>query len=610
MKFLNFKFQILRVFVFVLFIFGFIWNNNVFAADFRADYQVEYDLSNFKDTLTSRVKFNIKITNLKSDVYVNKFAISFPKSFTISNLASSDDRSAIEPKIISDEYNTKVEMEFSNPNIGKDSVNNFYLNFDQSNLFQLNGSVWEVVLPVIENREGGDYQVIVSLPLETDKKISISKPKPNQIDGNKIIWSNPKEKTIYAVFGEIQTYKAELTYHLRNTEVYPISTEISFPPDTLYQKIFIESISTLPDSAYRDEDGNFLAKYLLKPLETKTIIFNSYIQIFSSPREEMKKIIRHDIESQKKYLLTSQKYWTINSLEKIDGVGKEIKEIYDFVERSLEYNYNKINSDNLRLGAQGVLNRPTQAVCMEFTDLFIGISREKGIMAREIQGYGVSFDPRLQPLSLASDVLHAWPEYYDEKTGLWIPVDPTWENTSGIDYFSSFDLNHIVFAIHGKKSDYPLPAGMYKIDDSKDISIKATIESPKEKKSIDIKNLKLEKRIFENNVNYGKFQIQNTGNVYLFDIPIYIYGKNIKVNKDRFEIETLAPYESKEIVFEYQGKKNNQESKISVEVFDQVMIDEAVNIITPYYFMILILGGGVVLILVLFKVFRRSKRKK
>ena len=88
---------------------------------------------------------------------------------------------------------------------------------------------------------------------------------------------------------------------------------------------------------------------------------------------------------------------------------------------------------------------------MEFTDLFIAIAREKGIYSREIQGYGFSLDQKLQPLSLSSDILHAWPEYYDTKTESWIAVDPTWENTSGINYFSSFDLNHIVFVIHGKK---------------------------------------------------------------------------------------------------------------------------------------------------------------
>ncbi|PIP14879.1 hypothetical protein COX47_02840, partial [Candidatus Roizmanbacteria bacterium CG23_combo_of_CG06-09_8_20_14_all_35_49] len=80
--------------------------------------------------------------------------------------------------------------------------------------------------------------------------------------------------------------------------------------------------------------------------------------------------------------------------------------------------------------------------------------------------------------------LHAWPEYYDSKSELWKPIDPTWENTSGIDYLSSFDLNHIVFVIHGKKPDYPLPAGMYKIDNSQDISIKPAASYPEEKKEV------------------------------------------------------------------------------------------------------------------------------
>ena len=72
---------------------------------------------------------------------------------------------------------------------------------------------------------------------------------------------------------------------------------------------------------------------------------------------------------------------------------------------------------------------------MEFTDLFIAIAREKGIYSREIQGYGFLWIQKLQPLSLSSDILHAWPEYFDLKTENWVAVDPTWENTSGIDYF-------------------------------------------------------------------------------------------------------------------------------------------------------------------------------
>ncbi len=56
------------------------------------------------------------------------------------------------------------------------------------------------------------------------------------------------------------------------------------------------------------------------------------------------------------------------------------------------------------------------------------------------------------PLSLIADVLHAWPEYYDQQQNVWVAIDPTWaDTTGGIDYFSKLDLRHLTFAIQGQE---------------------------------------------------------------------------------------------------------------------------------------------------------------
>ncbi|PIP63550.1 hypothetical protein COW97_01880, partial [Candidatus Roizmanbacteria bacterium CG22_combo_CG10-13_8_21_14_all_34_12] len=350
----------------------------VLAVDFKTDYQVEYNLSQSQNNLNSQVNFKIKIVNLKTEVFVSKFAISFPNTFSINNLKTSDDNGYITPKIVTDEEKTKIELEFSNPAIGKDSVNTFFLNFDQANLFKVNGKVWEVVLPVIENTQNESYTVTVNLPETTNKKISISKPKPNLVTGNKIIWNNPKTKTIYAVFGDSQIYQTELTYHLKNDQIYPVSTEIAFPPETANQKFFLQSINPPPESVRLDEDGNYLGKYFFKPLETKTIIYKSLIEVYSRARDEVTPYFRTAINQQKNYLLTAKKYWQIGQIDKIKNITQP-EEIYNFVTNTLKYDYNKINSQNKRLGADVVLANTNQAVCMEFTDLFIAIAREKGI---------------------------------------------------------------------------------------------------------------------------------------------------------------------------------------------------------------------------------------
>ncbi|PJA55285.1 hypothetical protein CO165_04415 [Candidatus Roizmanbacteria bacterium CG_4_9_14_3_um_filter_33_18] len=577
----------------------------VLAVDFKTDYQVEYNLSQSQNNLNSQVNFKIKIVNLKTEVFVSKFAISFPNTFSINNLKTSDDNGYITPKIVTDEEKTKIELEFSNPAIGKDSVNTFFLNFDQANLFKVNGKVWEVVLPVIENTQNESYTVTVNLPETTNKKISISKPKPDLVTGNKIIWNNPKTKTIYAVFGDSQIYQTELTYHLKNDQIYPVSTEIAFPPETANQKFFLQSINPPPESVRLDEDGNYLGKYFFKPLETKTIIYKSLIEVYSRARDEVTPYFRTAINQQKNYLLTAKKYWQIGQIDKIKNITQP-EEIYNFVTNTLKYDYNKINSQNKRLGADVVLANTNQAVCMEFTDLFIAIAREKGIYSREIQGYGFSLDPKLQPISLSSDILHAWPEYYDIKTESWIAVDPTWENTSGIDYLTSFDLNHIAFVIHGKNPEYPMPAGMYKIENSRDVLIKPVVNQPVEKKEIVIEGIDFPTTISDKKSYQGKFVIKNNGNSYLWQIPVILKANNIVIEKEKFVIPVLVPFEKKTITFDYLAKDKNKkiQGELIINVLQKELLRQKITVIPFIYTLIINIFFFLLGLSILFLVYR------
>ncbi|MFA5770347.1 MAG: transglutaminase domain-containing protein [Patescibacteria group bacterium] len=583
----------------------------VLASDFKTDYQVEYNLSQSQENLNSQVNFKIKIVNLKTEVYVSKFAISFPNTFSINNLKASDDNGLITPKITTEGEKTKIELEFSNPAIGKDSVNTFFLNFDQANLFKVNGKVWEVVLPVIENTQNESYTVSVNLPEATNKKISIAKPNPDSVSGNKIIWNNPKTKTIYAVFGDSQAYQTELTYHLKNDQIYPVYTEIAFPPETSYQKIFLQLINPPPESVRIDEDGNYLGKYFLKPLETKIIVYKSLIEVYSKSRDDAALYFRTAINQQKNYLLTAKKYWQINKVDLIKNINNP-KEIYDFVTSNLKYNYNKINSQNKRLGADIVLSNPDEAVCLEFTDLFVGIAREKGIYSREVEGYGFSLDPKLQPISLSSDILHAWPEYFDSKTENWISIDPTWENTSGINYFSSFDLNHIVFVIHGKTPDYPLAAGMYKLENSRDILIKPVTDQPMERKKIVIEVIDFPTTISDDKSYQGKFIVKNDGGSYLWQIPVNMEAKNIVIKKEKFIIPVLAPFEKKAITFDYSVKDKNKkiQGELNINIFEKQLLNQKITVIPSIYTLAIKIFAVLLGLSVLFLIFRLITKTK
>ncbi len=605
----SFKTKINDIFRFLYLIFslffGFLFFavNNVKASDFITDYQIEYFLTENKQSLLSHVNFQISITNQRSDLYIAKFSITYPKTFVIHNIKATDDKGEVVTQVVDEETKTKIIMDFNSPVIGKGSVNNLYLNFDQENLFKINGNIWEVILPTIDKKERGNYKIIVNLPDNQDKKISLAKPKPNQIIGRKIIWENPQTKTIYAVFGDRQFYQTELVYNLKNPKIIPVRTEIAFPPDTLYQKVYIESINPFPEKTFIDEDGNFMGEYVLAPREVKKVVFNGLIEVLAQPRLDVLPVIQNQFINQKKYLLSSQKYWNIDDIDNLEQIKslKSIHDIYSYTVGNLKYNYEKVIKKNERLGALKVLRNPNEAVCTEFTDLFIALAREKGIWAREIQGYGFSSDPNLRPLSLISDTLHAWPEYYDENKKIWIPVDPTWENTSGIDYFSSFDLNHIAFVIHGKKSDYPLPAGMYKIEDSKDIEIKATYTKPAEKNNLKINISKLPKQLTEQEELKGKIFIQNQGNTYLWQIPIKLSGQKLTVSPSKIIVSVLVPGQKKEFDFTLKADKTNKitNSLLVVSVANKKNYRHSFKIY-PYYYQlgIKITIGTLVLVLI------------
>lgn len=559
-------------------LFYFIFINKVFANDFITDYQVIYNLSNFKNTLSTEVNLKIKITNLKSDLYVDKFTINFPSNNSIEDLEILDDNGKIVPSIYNLDDYKRVEMIFNDPKIGKGTVNNLFLKYQQKNLFKINGNIWEVFLPIIENNNG-NYQVYVILPQDENKKISISKPKPTLISGNQIYWENPKSKVIYAVFGDSQIYDVSLIYHLENNQIRPFFTEIAFPPDSLYQKIYINNINPQPIDVYQDDDGNLLGKYFLNPKEKKTILFQGYVEVFSQWRDEFKNANQEKINHQKNYLLNTDYNWQIKSKEKIDNLNT-VFDIYRFVVDNLKYDYSKIDKPTKRLSAEKVINNPDKAICIDFTDLFVGIAREKGILAREIQGYGFSFDPKIQPISLNSDILHSWPEYYDEKNKLWMQVDPTWENTSKIDYFNSFDLNHIIFAIHGKKSDYPIPAGMYKTDYTQDISIKPITTILKNNKKLEIISIDLPKTISASKKYQGKITIINKSNIYLYNEKINV-KTDLVIDKKEFNIISLAPFEKKTFNFNfYLPDKNKIDKTVNIQVFylDNLVVDKKINI--------------------------------
>lgn len=583
------------------------------AQQFRDDYEVIYTVNQSGNRIDTNVDFTVRVTNLVSDVVVKKFSLLFPKSFAISNLKASDDSGAVGPQLNGDQENTQIELEFKNPKSGSGTTNTFHLNFEQANLFKVSGNVWEVILPTIQGSRSGDYKIEIHLPQDANRKISIAKPKPDLIQNNTIYWNNPQTKTVYAVFGDTQLYDLNLTYNLNNPKLYKVYTEIALPPDMLHQKIYVSSIEPAPSMTYTDEDGNYIARYYLNPKEKVVVFFKGIAELSVNSRPELQILQRQQIERQKKHLLTQNAYWKVDQIEKYDKLRDPV-DIFSYITEYFSYDYRRVTKNIQRLGAQTALQSPNRAICLEFSDSFVALAREKGIFSREIEGYGFSSDPQLRPLSLLTDVLHSWPEYYDQQRQEWISIDPTWQNTSGIDYFSSFDLNHIAFVIHGKRADSPLAAGMYKIDNTRDVDVQAVATAPTERAQLIVDSVNVKKTIDDKTTNQGEISVKNNGNVFQYDIPIRLKVNNVEVSTRDFKIDSIAPLEQKSISFNYKASPNsvskNGDLEVSIKGFDAY--SQKIDI-QPYYLGLIIKITIFALILstiiILIKVYKKQRAK-
>ncbi|MBX4205804.1 transglutaminase domain-containing protein, partial [Candidatus Microgenomates bacterium] len=328
------------------------------------------------------------------------------------------------------------------------------------------GEVWEISIPKLSQTESfSSYTVKLSVPSSFGQLAYVS-PEADRVegDGKKIYVfdKNTISKTgVTAAFGQFQVFEFDLTYHLENPLGKAAIAEIAIPPDTAYQKVTYSSLTPEPQTVTIDNDGNWIAIYKLKPRERIDVKAQGVVQIFAGPRYQS------EITNEAKLTnLKESAVWQINS-PIVRASAKDLntpRQIYDYIVSTLSYDYDRVRPNVDRLGAEEVLRNPKNAICMEFTDAFIALARSKGIPAREVNGYAYTENPELQPLSLVADVLHSWPEFWDDNRKVWIPVDPTWGNTTGgVDYFSKLDLRHFTFVIHGSDPYKPYPPGSYKL---------------------------------------------------------------------------------------------------------------------------------------------------
>ena len=497
-------------------------------ADFATSYDVIYDIT--EDGVTT-VTEKVSLKNLTSQSYATKFKLTIGAT-QIYDVKASDGSGVMEVETKKQDTSTTIDVKFNQQVAGLDKVLPWTLQFKSRDFAEKIGKVWEVRAPKISSSTSLEsYNLTISVPQGFGEPTLISPtPKTQSVSGGRMFLTFDKDQLISsgvsANFGTNQIFDFDLIFHLENNNLVPILTNIALPPDSAYQDVIFQRIEPKPLNVSVDNDGNYLGWYRLKRGEKMDIKVVGSAKIYTTSKVKNPTL---DENLRKKYT-QSDKYWEKDNpvisakLAEIlgdnpEGSAEKVKLIYRFVVDNLKYDSSRLSSEIERLGAVTALNNPESAVCMEFTDLFIALARAGGIPARELDGYAYTVNPELRPLSLTEgafgtkDILHSWPEYWDEERG-WVMVDPTWENTTGgVDYFSKLDLNHFVFAIKGSSSEQPVPAGSYKFSgqDSQDVRISLAQSDFIGKPQIDVK-ISSSDSIWAGFPGKIKIEVENLGN--------------------------------------------------------------------------------------------------
>lgn len=529
--------------------------------EFKTDYKVRYQID--KNGLT-QVAQNIILKNQTPNYYADKFELKIG-STKVTDVKAHDETGDLDTSVKFENNVTIITIKFNQRVIGADKTLAWTLTYNTNEIATKSGQIWEISIPKLaKSADIGSYDAIVSIP-KTFGPSAFEIPAPvsqNQTaQTQEFTFSKDQLLTsgISMSFGDKQVFSFNLNYQLENTNLTSQTYDITLPPDNNYQKIVLEKIEPKPTDVVVDEDGNFLAKYRLKPKEKFTIAVAGEVEVFSKP---FRKINPNLTDSQKDIYTQPQRYWETDNAF-IKDKAQELKtpqKIYEFVSSYLIYNNDRLNEAKVvRKGAASAYSSPNDSVCMEFTDLFIAIARAAKIPTREVEGYAYTQNERLRPLSLnlyEGDVLHAWPEYWDNGKG-WVQIDPTWGSTSGgLDYFSKLDFNHITFVQRGMSSIQPYPAGAYRFANQPNektvfVEFAQNLPEPVSTARIDVDG---PTKAFASFPFKVKATLINTGTTSILGKQLTVDTNYLESSQDStYDIPLLPPYAKKAFTFNFRN---------------------------------------------------------
>lgn len=593
--------------------------NSTFAQTAPTDGSDNFDIklhSTYTVTATGKTLVEQKFTirNKSPELFVSKYGV-VVSSTNLSNVEITHNGKELEPNISKNQGQTSLGVTFADPVVGEGKSNELIIRYADQDIALISGKVLEVNIPKLSDHyQYQNYQVELRVPsiFDTPSRISPSDFSLKQDgDYNVISYANLGEQAVSAIFGSKQLFDLKLNYYLHNPSSQNALTQITLPPETPHQKVHYLHLEPMPQEIKEDQDGNFIATYEIPA--NNSFYVELLAQISLTLREDPLVPFSPVLSEH----LQEQKFWEIShsSIAEAAAPLESIKSLHDFVVDTLHYTSRPLDQDFARLGAAAALRESNlfEATCQEYTDLFIALARHKNVAARRLIGIAYSNNEELRPSNLTSDILHTWPEYYDQEQKAWLRTDPTWESTTGgVDYFNNFDLNHIVLAINGVSSTLPYPAGSYlgaAAEQNKKIYLdfsKEVFKAPLPEFSVDL----IQKTMYGLAIP-GSYELQihnQTGKVWYFaDIQLSSDQTSIIKENDQTPLKILPFAKINLPLSVYNKAESSEQQKIQVDLLlkegqssnYEFEVKPSLQLQLPATDKILLVGGGLIVLTLL-----------
>ncbi len=484
--------------------------------------------------------------------------------------------------------------------------------------------------------------VLIRYPKELGEPLWTSDPVHNiRVVGENFeaLINKPAYSKISLLFGEKLLYGFNINKVFSNTHGNENQTfELYVPADTPTQTIIWEEISPLPNTALKDEDGNYIFKYIVEPNQTLDCNISGYIQKTESL--EYNGNIRSFLTQQTGYwsISNNTEFRRINTFLKRKGLNIENNfedaESLNKSERELFYKYiyqyviDRLNFEKdmplgigtqARLGANTLTDSPNKASSIDYADFYIALLRRYNVPSRLVVGYISNIT------GYTSDgFYHHWVEYLDTNTNKWVTADPFLEEYFEKNLFGSPFLDHLVVLRRGKSAVAPKMSFFQETDfvvrseTEKDISPKFEVNS----------NLSFEGYKVTDKFVKGYIHISNSGNIAINEYNISKSNiKNIQSYLDpvnNLQSTVVLPKQNSTIQFNIPYEEidssnifvNIQYSNLNIYKKDETL-ETKIEETTPLYLSLLskaisllVFGAFVFLIYFLVLIIRKNLIKK